>query len=802
MRKRILAMLLTAAMVLTTIQTPAYANEQTVSNLTNPEGAFLETLDQDSYEKTAQPLGLVDIFSDEGFAAAEMSEEEWLESEGCGSEWEDAEEEFEEYLAQCNADQSVSENGVTVSENDIEDMIAAEGLGYATEKQAAEYLRKQFVARKSSITIKLANSKDANQKQFKKIVNRAMSYEKGTKPNEGDYIYWAFKGWAYRQAASSSETVTYYLKITWRSTASQEKFVDQKIAGVVASLGLKDGNKTDKEKATLIYDYIMDLVTYDHYHFKNNPSYGPMYTVYNAFQDHYVVCQSYALLFYRLAWEAGLEARLIAGNDDNKGQPTHGWDIVKIGDKFYNVDATWDDETPGRRSYFLKSQADFKGHTRNKDYATKAFMAEFPMSDISYPTAEFESGAGAVALINKPNLTGTFFDVLTNKVLDITANGKAKFFLFFDSSEAGTKVLMQDLADSVLLNNSGVDVYLFDILSMDEYEDYFLANGVDPSRFTTSVIAKAYYTALGMPSNFSVIANSNTVNSLLYDYEAMIGMAPTKKCFGVIVDSQNNVRYAALGTKTIPMFEQAYDMIKAGNGQNTLSMAAPAVSQAANNKLNISWTPVSGASKYHVYIKKNGGNYVCVGSTAANSYQAQIDGAATYTVKILAGDSSKKIAQSAEKAVVTRTILKAKGSSISVDGNNYKVLSCTGSNNTVAFSGVTNKNTKEVIIPATIKYEGLTYKVTQVANKALNGKKKVVTVLVGGNVTTIGNQAFSGCSKLSNLVIDSKKLKKVGKNAFKGIKNGGYIYVPAAKLSKYKKLFHKKGIPGNTKIKK
>ena len=64
-------------------------------------------------------------------------------------------------------------------------------------------------------------------------------------------------------------------------------------------------------------------------------------------------------MFYRLALEAGLDARLVAGygyDPIDGSKEAHGWNIVKIGDVYYNLDSTWDaGYSPREYGYFLKS---------------------------------------------------------------------------------------------------------------------------------------------------------------------------------------------------------------------------------------------------------------------------------------------------------------------------------------------------------------------------------------------------------------------------------------------------------------
>ena len=86
--------------------------------------------------------------------------------------------------------------------------------------------------------------------------------------------------------------------------------------------------------------------------------------------------------------------------------------------------------------------------------------------------------------------------------------------------------------------------------------------------------------------------------------------------------------------------------------------------------------------------------------------------------------------------------------------------------------------------------------------KAFKGDKKLKKVVIGKNVQTIGKSAFEKAGKLKAVTIKSTSLKKVGKNAFKGIHAKAKIKVPAKKLKAYQKLLKKKGQKASVKISK
>ena len=132
----------------------------------------------------------------------------------------------------------------------------------------------------------------------------------------------------------------------------------------------------------------------------------------------------------------------------------------------------------------------------------------------------------------------------------------------------------------------------------------------------------------------------------------------------------------------------------------------------------------------------------------------------------------------------------------------YKVTKSDAKNGTVTLVKLTNKNEKKFTVPASVKVDGVSFKVTEISKNAFKNNKKLKQVTVGKNVTKIGANAFNGDSKLKKITIKSTKLKKVGKKAFKGIHAKCRIKVPKKKLTAYKRLLKGKGQKAGVKITK
>lgn len=124
----------------------------------------------------------------------------------------------------------------------------------------------------------------------------------------------------------------------------------------------------------------------------------------------------------------------------------------------------------------------------------------------------------------------------------------------------------------------------------------------------------------------------------------------------------------------------------------------------------------------------------------------------------------------------------------------YKVLSV--EKREAAVVKPVKKTEKSLTIPASVKLEGVSCTVVQVAKNAFKGNKKLTKVTVGANVQVIGKNAFYGAKSLKRIVIRSKKLKKASPSSIRGISKKAVIQVPRAKKKAYTKLFKIKGKSG------
>ena len=126
----------------------------------------------------------------------------------------------------------------------------------------------------------------------------------------------------------------------------------------------------------------------------------------------------------------------------------------------------------------------------------------------------------------------------------------------------------------------------------------------------------------------------------------------------------------------------------------------------------------------------------------------------------------------------------------------------TGKKAEVEYSAPKENAKGTVKIPDKVTINGVSYKVTSVADNAFKNNDKIKKVVINKNITSIGKNAFSGCKNLKTITITSTKLtkKSIDKNAFKGISGKVVIKVPKGMKKKYKKLFRSKGLSKKVRI--
>lgn len=212
---------------------------------------------------------------------------------------------------------------------------------------AAEYLRGCIRSRQTNITFGYSVALKSSAQTLDSIFLELFS-ETG-RPDEGDYIRYGLYSYGVSMSGNSSRTV-YTLELAYFTNAQQERYVDSAVSSIISKLSLS--GKSEYEKIAAIYEYIVSNVKY-----ADDLSDETVYSAYGALANGKAVCQGFAQLFYRLASEAGISSRVVAGT---AGGGDHAWNIASINGWYYLLDSTWDSNMgSGAKYFFLKGTSDF-----------------------------------------------------------------------------------------------------------------------------------------------------------------------------------------------------------------------------------------------------------------------------------------------------------------------------------------------------------------------------------------------------------------------------------------------------------
>ena len=223
---------------------------------------------------------------------------------------------------------------------------------------------------------------------IKEIVDDLMeqAFYESQASNGGDYLRYQYGGYVMTHSEEKGLLkYNYVIRISpeYYSDLGEEEKVGELIEEAITKADIMEAS--DYEKIKWVHDFICENVSYDTVH-KHTPGSGHVQsTAYSALYYHTALCQGYAVLCYRMLKELGIDNRIVIGNAVVSDLPEkHAWNIVRLDDKYYNLDVTMDD-VDSSLQYFLKSDEEFeKNHTRDDKFLTESFYEQYPMSKESY----------------------------------------------------------------------------------------------------------------------------------------------------------------------------------------------------------------------------------------------------------------------------------------------------------------------------------------------------------------------------------------------------------------------------------
>ena len=280
------------------------------------------------------------------------------------------------------------QNDIATYSSDVEKAVSYDASDYMSFDEALEYFKDKIKNRSEKIApFRFYVNQDIVSDTSFLSPLREYSKKHTGNSTEGDALIWEPMSASYTSEFAYDGTY-FWVNITsyvpnYSTTLEQENETVKAIQEEIKKLNL-DG-MSDYDKIYAIYDYICSHVTYDSENASNGSGTSEgkkqAHSAYGAIINHKAVCQGYTLLLYRMLLEAGIDNRIVVGTN-------HGWNHVKLGDKYYYCDSTWDaynpEETNADFSYFLCGTSEFRRQGSHQFIHKAEYIEKYPTPVYGY----------------------------------------------------------------------------------------------------------------------------------------------------------------------------------------------------------------------------------------------------------------------------------------------------------------------------------------------------------------------------------------------------------------------------------
>jgi hypothetical protein len=191
-----------------------------------------------------------------------------------------------------------------------------------------------------------------------------------------DYLEVSTKSYEWNYGGYKND-VTVNFEFSFHTTKAQEDYVDSEVTAILKDIIKVSMNDQQKEKA--IHDYIVANVAYDTT-LKN-------YSAYEGLKNGLTVCTGYAQLAYKMLNESGIETKIVVGTGNGE---EHAWNLVKLDNIWYHLDATWDDPIPNVKGRVLYNYFNLSDEEMLRDHSFEKLNYPAANTPYNYKTLAFD----------------------------------------------------------------------------------------------------------------------------------------------------------------------------------------------------------------------------------------------------------------------------------------------------------------------------------------------------------------------------------------------------------------------------
>lgn len=496
-----------------------------------------------------------------------------------------------------------------------------------------------------------------------------------------------------------------------------------------------DACSTDAQKVRLIHDLIVEKVDYNNGIYESSFDENTQYSqsAYSVFCMDKTVCAGYAQAFEMMCNSSDIDSFAVTS-------ATHEWNKVRIDDSWYNVDCTWDDQSTIIYNYFERNDYYFDTVSTNSasSHQEESYWEKYlPLCTLdSAPEGSYCTSPGTL-----PTITRTT-----------------------DSPVITIHWLEGDAVAEITCDTEGSDIY-------------YSVDGTLPS--PSSVKCRKYTAPFAAEENAVIYAvavcdtcwDSDLASDTVFcehKYESRI-----TKDAACAEAGERTYTCGLCGksyTEVIPAPGHSYD-----DGMITVEPTTDKGGIRTYTCTTCGHTEQEAIPKLPSSETEEPSSEVSSGTEEPSSEnpneteEPSSEGPGETKIPASTEELSSEMPDGTEEPI---NKMPKEGDLFETGGVSYRVTKA----GTVAYVKMSSKGTN-VKIPATIKINNLSYKVTSIAANAFKNNKKITKVVMGNNIQTIGSSAFLGCTNLKTVTL-GKKLTSVGTGAFKNCSSLKKIIIP------------------------
>lgn len=283
-------------------------------------------------------------------------------------------------------------------------------------------LYETFLDRAKNLTIDYTGSdSDSLYTEIDKIIfGEVAELHDSSSTDDVDYICGNLAGYKCRYFKYEQYS-KFVFEFSYHETIAETQIVNSQVKSIISKMNLNGKSTYDKVK--IIHDYIIKNVSYD--------TTCQNYSAYSALIHKTSVCNGYALLAYKMLTYANIPCKYVTGYTSTNGvKQEHAWNLVKVDDKWYNMDITWDDTDKNNEilyDYFLKGSTNFEyNHIRHTRYNYALFQAFYPISDTDCIYTESIAGTTKTTSLSLKDISLSFTKKTLKKGKKVSLSVKNK----------------------------------------------------------------------------------------------------------------------------------------------------------------------------------------------------------------------------------------------------------------------------------------------------------------------------------------------------------------------------------------